>query len=79
MKCEKCNGTGNFGHTTEIIEINYQGMNLKVPGLIRTTVCTTCFGKGELDWVEVIIGVDEDWRFQEDLKLLQEEYYLAKK
>lgn len=48
MKCPHCNGTGTEEKTTNII------VNKKVIGTTR--ICNKCFGKGKLDWIEVILS-----------------------
>ncbi len=54
--CDKCNGIGNFGHTTEIIEYEIRGMVHRIPGAAEYELCPKCKGAGKLDWIEQVVG-----------------------
>jgi DnaJ-class molecular chaperone len=50
--CKHCNGKGETEKYTELIEVRSQTV------WQRTKLCLYCMGKGELDWIENIRGVD---------------------
>lgn len=60
VKCKKCHGHGWIVKEVEMIEISVSGMNHTIPGNPTTTVCDFCKGKGELDWIENVVGVTYD-------------------
>jgi len=49
IKCNKCNGVGFVRH--EAVDISNGTL------VQRNGICTKCYGKGKLDWIEYIIGV----------------------
>jgi hypothetical protein len=54
MICNKCNGRGTTPNNKYIV----------VPFLsVRFCCCTKCYGLGEIDWLENIIGVDPNKLF----------------
>ncbi len=48
MICDKCNGEKHLGIAIEI--------NPLLRGLTLLQTCTKCNGKGEVDWIEHIVG-----------------------
>jgi len=55
-KCDKCDGIGNFGSTTEIQEYECRGVIHRVPGHTEYKLCPKCKGTGKLDWIEQVVG-----------------------
>jgi len=52
MKCDKCNGTGLFKTYQDFKDID-TGITW-----LTTRMCLKCYGVGELDWIENIVGKD---------------------
>jgi len=52
VKCKHCNGVGDTIEFSELIDVKTNKV------WQRTRLCLHCLGKGELDWIENITGVD---------------------
>jgi hypothetical protein len=52
MICKHCNGKGVTKEYTELVDIKTKHI------WQRTKLCLHCLGKGKLDWIENIVGVD---------------------
>jgi hypothetical protein len=52
MICKHCNGKGVTEEYTELVDVKSKKVWQK------TKLCLYCLGKGEIDWIENIVGVD---------------------
>jgi len=50
--CKHCNGKGETKEFTELLDVKTKKV------WQRTKLCLYCLGKGKLDWIENITGVD---------------------
>lgn len=62
--CDKCNGKGGYKIATRN-HINVQGSFVKNEVIPTTyeaswTTCNKCLGEGKLDWIEAIVGKNDN-------------------
>ena len=54
--CDKCAGTGSHGYSQDYIEAELHGMMLKIPTNKTEHAWPKCYGAGQLDWIENVVG-----------------------
>ena len=56
--CDKCNGTGNM-KCFKPIELYQFEKNMNMKSSDTYCICSKCKGKGKLNWIENILGVQK--------------------
>ncbi len=64
MKCDKCNGTGYQKNEYAVTMNSPSGTNYTM-GYSRT--CLKCHGKGNIDWIEAVVGKNANDLLHENL------------
>ncbi len=50
IKCNACDGSGKCDHRQELKDVKTGNI------WMTTKMCLKCYGEGELDWVENVVG-----------------------